>query len=255
MVLHQCHLCDYNTIIKTNLTRHLSHIHNIDVILYFCDVEGCPYKSKQNSRITAHKENVHDIGNYTCDFCVLKRNSHIPYNDTHGRHHICRNCYNISTGKHSRIEKIWSDYIDTHLGTSNLIANDMSFKSLGSCLNIRPDKLYINFETNICEILECDEHQHATHNGDYTCDEKRISEMYDDPIITGKRMVVIRWNPDKYTLSNQPKRARKERLEMMVDTLTELRNNPPKDMIHIYYMFYDENSNRISKEIPHTLIF
>jgi hypothetical protein len=37
------------------------------------------------------------------------------------------------------------------------------------------------------------------HNGDYSCEEERLSEMYDEPSICGRKLVVLRWNPDAYT--------------------------------------------------------
>ena len=62
---------------------------------------------------------VHDIGEYKCPFCFNHRNSKIEYKDKQGlKHKICRQCYKKVTGKSSRIEQVWSDYIDEHLGKS-----------------------------------------------------------------------------------------------------------------------------------------
>ena len=40
---------------------------------------------------------------------------------------------------------------------------------------------------DLVEVSECDEHQHKRENGDYTCDEKRLTELYDEPSIMVKR--------------------------------------------------------------------
>ena len=42
---------------------------------------------------------------------------------------------------------------------------------------------------------------------------------------------------------------------MIVKLKKHLRKYSPKDKIHIYYMFYDEDSDRLSKKIKHILIY
>jgi len=107
------------------------------------------------------------------------------------------------------------------------------------------------------EIDECDEHQHKRKNGNYSCDEKRISDIYDEDGINGKDLVVIRWNPDNYKVpSGYTKKNRQERLELMVKLKKKLREKKiMEDKIHIYYMFYDIDNPRLSKSIPYTMIY
>ena len=230
------------------MKSHKSNVHDIDVTWYPCDVEGCEDKFKSNSDLKRHKSNVHDIGDHNCNICLRNRNSSIK----HENMNICRDCYKRMTGKSSRIEHIWSDYIDKHIGTDYLLSNDKSLKHNGGCSLRRPDKMYTGIE--LVEIDECDENQHLYANGDYTCDENRISEIYDE--IDGKKLVVIRWNPDNYKVPDgYTKKNRKERLELMVKFKKHVRKNPPSDIIHIYYMFYDQNNPRISKNYPSTLIY
>ena len=50
-------------------------------------------------------------------------------------------------------------------------------RTLGGCSLKRPDKLYAS--SDLVEVDECDEHQHKRENGDYTCDEKRLTELYE----------------------------------------------------------------------------
>lgn len=106
------------------------------------------------------------------------------------------------------------------------------------------------------EIDECDEHQHKYTNGDYTCEEERLMEIYDEPGIIGKQMTVIRWNPHNYKDPNGKKcKNREERLKQFIELKRKIRNNPPKDKIHIYYMFYDKDNPNIVKNIPYTFIY
>ena len=238
----------------SNLKRHKADVHDIGVKWHPCDVEGCDYKSKRVGNLKKHKEYVHDIGDHKCEFCCYNRNSHIPYTDNTGKHKICRKCYKKITGKESRKEHIWSDYIDKELGTEFLSSNDKSLKSNGGCSSYRPDKLYIGVDR--VEIDECDEYQHKRKNGNYSCDEKRISDMYDENGIQGKNLVVIRWNPDTYKVpSGYTKKNRQERLKLFIKLKNKLRTNYQTDKIHIYYMFYDIDNPRISKRIPYTMIY
>ena len=253
---HHCDIedCDYKCKRKSNLKQHKADVHDIGVTWYQCDIERCDYKCKRKGHLKQHKAHVHDIGEHECEFCCYNRNSHIPYKDQTGTHKICRKCYKKSTGKESRIEHIWSDYIDKELGTELLSSSDRSLKSNGGCSSYRPDKLYIGIE--MVEIDECDEYQHKRKNGNYTCDEKRISDIYDEEGIQGKNLVVIRWNPDTYKVpSGYTKKNRQERLKLFIKLKKKLRTKSHTDKIHIYYMFYDMDNPRLSKRIPHTLIY
>lgn len=119
---------------------------------------------------------------------------------------------------------------------------------MGGCQLYRPDKLYTS--SDLILHIECDEHQHKRTNGNYTCDEKRISECYDEFI--GKKYVVIRWNPDHYKANK--KLNRKERLKVLKNTIKKILDNPPEEMIYIYYLFYDEDNERLSKNIKYELV-
>ena len=103
--------------------------------------------------------------------------------------------------------------------------------------------------------IECDERQHRFNNGSYHCDEKRISDIYNE--FPGKRYIVIRWNPDGYKpLSGQRKLNFKERLHELKQVFDMIMSGQwsPKSLIHCIFMFYDSDSDRITQNIPHTLI-
>ena len=237
-----------------NLKKHKAFKHNIGVTWHKCDQEGCEYKVKQAGNLKTHKEGVHDIGEHNCGFCLGNRNSQNKYQDTNGKHTICNACYKRVTGKSSRKETVWSDHLDKHLGTQGLLSSDKSLKISGGCQAYRPDKLYTDID--YVEIGECDEKQHSGKSGDYSCDEKRISDIYGEEGIVGKIMSVLRWNPDTYKVpSGYTRIPLEERYDIYVALATKLRNKVQEDKIHIYYMFYSADNERLSKNIPRTLIY
>lgn len=258
IIWHYCDIenCIYKCKTSENLKRHMK-THNIGVVWHKCNIENCTEKFKETGNLTRHKELIHDIGKHECEICYNNRNSSID----HEEQKICRDCYKKLTGFTSRVEKVWSEYIDKNFGTEFLSSSDKNLKSLGGCQLYRPDKLYIS-DTFVL-MLECDEHQHR--GIDYLCDEKRISEIYDEDGICGKKMIVIRWNPDKYNKTTMKKRN--IRLKEIVTLMKKVIESPPDDMIFVYYMYYDDPTNaksdeikekiesRLVKSIPYELVY
>jgi hypothetical protein len=159
---------------------------------------------------------------------------------------ICRECYKKATGFTSRVEKRWCEYTDEHLGTVGLMGSDESLRSLGGCSKTRPDRLY--GDQYRIEIDECDEHQHT--GSSYSCEQKRISDFYNEPSICGKTMVVIRWNPDGYKPARE-KVALKERLRLFVMLKKALRAHKHLPKIVVFYMFYSRTNSSITVDLPH----
>jgi C4-type Zn-finger protein len=59
---HQCDKCDYKSKQVSRLKAHKSHIHDIDVEWRYCD--RCNYKSKDIFALKQHKThkiNIHDV--------------------------------------------------------------------------------------------------------------------------------------------------------------------------------------------------
>jgi hypothetical protein len=161
------------------------------------DGVACMYASTQSGHLTIHRERIHDIGKNQCDYCDMNRNTHIEHEDDNaGTVHICRKCYHKATGYTSRIEKRWCEYVDKHLGREGLMGSDVSMAAMGGCSQKRPDRLY-GGRIHFVELDECSENQHT--GTDYACEQKRISEFYnDEPAIFGKGLVVSHWNPDGF---------------------------------------------------------
>ena len=244
--------CDFKTKRNYSLTTHLASIHDINVVWHKCSVEGCESQFKRKSHLNEHSKNVHDIGDKKCDFCLENHFTRNLHKDSQGTHKVCRKCYKKATGKSSRVETIWSNYIDQNLGIQGLVGSDKSLKSMGGCLKYRPDKLYI--DKDYVELCECDERQHSgTHN--YSCDEKRVTEIYGEEGISGKTMAVIRWNPDLYKPPEGKRKLRNERLAMMIELQKKLRSKPPAEKIHVYYMFYNKDNANITQNLPKTFIY
>ena len=119
-------------------------------------------------------------------------------------------------------------------------SSDGSLKSSGGCQKYRPDKLYT--DTDYVEIGECDENEHGRTSGSYSCDEKRISDIYDEDGINGKVMVVLRWNPDSYGVQKGCKRVPiKERYEIYVALAKKLRNKCNSDTVSYTHLTLPTN--------------
>jgi hypothetical protein len=243
---------NYKAKTNSSLKTHLTNIHNIGVKWFHCSEEGCNSKFKTNSNLNRHLSGVHDIGDNQCNFClgnVFKLNR---YEDIQGEHEICRKCYRKITGKDSRIEHIMSDFLDKYFGIEYLLGSDKSLKSMGGCSLKRPDKLYASPEKVV--HIECDERQHPG-TSSYTCDEKRISDMFDE--FDGQNYTIIRWNPDGYKVpTNKTKiKKREDKLICLLKLMNKVLTIKQESPIMIYFMFYSPDSKSLTKNIPYKLIY
>lgn len=244
--------CDYKAKTKDALKKHFNRNHNPDVKWISCDQKDCKSKFIANAELKNHLESIHDIGDHKCELCIKNHNSQIKWKDplTKKELKICKACFKKATGANSRKELVMSEYLDTMEQIRPfLVGSDVSFKSIGGCSLKRPDKLYMS--PDLVLWIECDEFQHKHTNAEYTCDEKRISDSYDE--FSGKKLVVIRWNPDSYK-SDTAKVLFKDRLKSLKDLVLSIIETPPTELIYIYYMYYDIDNDLISRNIPYKLI-
>ena len=87
---------------------------------------------------------------------------------------MCDNCA-IATGQKKRIEHRYAHYLDKHYDFPS--RNDVNVRG-SACTRYRPDILYVGIKRIL--HIEIDEHEHQNKSGNYSCDEKRISDLYDE---------------------------------------------------------------------------
>ena len=240
---HKCHLCDVKRKSKGNLRQHLADVHNVGVNWYQCD--HCTYKCKRKSNMISHLACKHDIGNKYCDICyeIVGKTRSIKGAD------VCRTCCDDYGFRKERIElkyiKALQKRFPYHMEHDTRVQGDM-------CLRYRPDAMWLDPHLKCHIQFELDEHQHLWKNGSYDCDEKRISDIYDEfKSNVPEHFVVVRLNPD-----SELGRAAvfKDRLNHLVEVLERVKTSPPKEKISIIYMYYDKNNHRIAKNLPKYLL-
>ncbi len=242
---YNCKHCTKKFKLDNDLKNHLYYSHNIGTKCFDC--EHCNKKFKTNSGLKNHLSYVHDKGIHQCQCCIQNVFQLTSYKDikTQKKLKICRKCYRKMTNKHTRKEKQMSDFLDVHFGKEFLIGTDQRINHI-ACLKYRPDKIYAS-PTTILQV-ECDEFQHTRSGGSYQCEEKRISDIYNE--FPGKQYIIIRWNPDKYKCTG-PMLTRQERLKKLVTVmknLMKIKKHPR--LITVFYMFYDDDNQNIVRHLP-----
>ena len=77
----------------------------------------------------------------------------------------------------------------------------------------------------------------------------------------GQKLVVIRWNPDAYVCKKGMRKNQTKRMEALKDHIIKVINNPPEELLYIYYMFYDDQelinreSSNVTRSLPYTMLF
>jgi len=214
---------------------------------YHCEL--CPYKCATNSRLTRHKGQVHDIGNEQCTSCWDDCYRPRSWIDEATKEEVkcCRTCYKKKTGKDLRVEQEWSDYLDEHFDKEFRLCSD---NQVNSCNRSRPDGLWAS--NDLVLHWELDEHQHSGKS--YSCEEKRISELYDQ--FPGKQYVVVRVNPHAYTHpAGKAKPDWEERKELMLKIMKACLTKKWETKIHIVYMFYSKDNRNITQRISKTMLY
>ena len=182
-------------------------------------------------------------GGLKCNICETMKTGLELYEDQYGKQMICNTCCVRMTGFASvRIEKIMVEYLQVHYEVPMSVI-DKRIKN-EACLAYRPDVMYIDFLRVV--HVECDENQHNS----YTCDEKRMSDMYGE--YPGKTAIWIRWNPHAYKAGIK---TQGERLRQLVHTLKQVETMEFDSKIHVIYMYYDQDHPSIVKNISHSFIY
>tara|TARA_B100001057_G_scaffold501222_1_gene622158 strand:+ start:4270 stop:5250 length:981 start_codon:yes stop_codon:yes gene_type:complete len=239
----KCDLCDYKAKKKGHIKQHMTNKHNIGVTWFKCD--HCNYKGKQKGHLQVHLAATHDIGDKYCDICY----EHVGRVRSIKGAKVCRSCCDDYGFMKERIElkyiKVLKVRFPYHMEHDTRVQGDM-------CLRYRPDAMWLDPHLKCHIQFELDEHQHLWKNGSYDCDEKRISDIYDEfKSNVPEHFVVVRLNPD-----SELGRAAvfKDRLNHLVEVLEHVKTSPPKEKISIIYMYYDKNNHRIAKNLPKYLL-
>ena len=243
-LLH-CTVCPHTCRSATELERHM-RTHTGEKP-YECHL--CPYKSTQSGTLKSHKGQVHGIGNEQCTFCwddCYRPRSWID-EATKDEVKCCRTCYKKKTGKDIRVEQEWSDYLDEHFHQEFRLCSD---NQVNSCNRSRPDGLWAS--DDLVLHWELDEHQHSGKS--YSCEEKRISELYDQ--FPGKQYIVVRVNPHAYTHpAGKAKPEWEERKELTLKVMKACLTKKWDTKIHVVYMFYSETNGNITQRISKTMLY
>ena len=244
---YECELCDDKFKQKTHLISHMAYTHDVGITWHQC--QHCDHKSKGKSDLNRHLAHTHDIGHKECTVCykqcgILKQFKNVG---------ICRECAVAYGAKKERIEIKYVNALKQQF--------DMPFvhdARVGgnACLSYRPDVLFLDANCKVHIQFELDEHQHGWKSGSYDCDEKRISDIYDEfGDNVPDHYVVVRLNPDSYGNEQHSRnKVFQKRLDHLLEVLHTVRKRPPPHRISIIYMYYDENNHRIAKNIPKYMV-
>lgn len=222
-----------------------------------CAYTGCTLQSSYNFpneriRLYCSKHKLPDMVDIANKLCM--NNGCYTYSSEKYKSY-CYRCfvYKFPNEKvainHKVKEKHVADFVKESLQDVEMIFD----KHLqGGCSKKRPDIFIERYSHAI--IVEVDENQH----NNYSCENKRMMEIFQD--LGNRPLVFIRFNPDEYVdekgnnvkscfayhkTLGVPYVADKEqwdaRLNVMLKTLQEHLDNPPKKEVSIINLFYDAN--------------
>ena len=170
--LLECTECPHTCTSAVKLERHMCT--HTDKKPFKCHHKRCSFRCARNDNLTRHEGQVHDIGNEQCTICWDDCYRPRSWIDAATKEEVkcCRTCYKKKTGKDLRVEQEWSDYLDEHFDKEFRLCSD---NQVNSCNRSRPDGLWAS--NDLVLHWELDEHQHSGKS--YSCEEKRILELYD----------------------------------------------------------------------------
>ena len=244
--------CSYNTLQKGRLKRHLATKHGINQVWHQCPQSNCSYTALRKDHLNKHIASIHDIGNKHCDICyeTCGKVRHIKaVNENVKGADVCRTCCDDYGFRKERIESQYIKGIRKQF--DHFMVHDARING-DACLRYRPDAIWLDILCRVHIHFELDEHQHLWKNGSYDCDERRISDIYDEfKDNVPQHYVVVRLNPDGYK-GQQTKRSEvfKHRLTHLIEILKRVKVDPPAEKISVIYMYYDRTNHRIAKNLP-----
>ena len=243
--LFPCTECPHTCISAVELERHM-RTHTGEKP-HSCEL--CAFRCSQSGTLTKHKGCIHDIGKEQCTICWDDCYRPRSWIDAASKDEVkcCRTCYKKHTGKDIRVEQEWSDFLDEHFDKEFRLCSD---NQVNSCNRSRPDGLWAS--NDLVLHWELDEHQHSGKL--YSCEEKRISELYDQ--FPGKQYIVVRVNPHAYTHpAGKVKPDWEERKELMLSVMKACLTKKWETKIHVVYLCYSETNGNITQRISKTMLY
>ena len=261
-----CPHCDYTSKFDFTLRRHIRMVHlgqrkecpvcnklvaNVSSHMYqkhkglMFPCEHCAYVASSSTCLRKHMASIHDIGDHTCDVCLRTKTSVVA----HEGNEVCRSCYRKMTGANTRVEKRCVEFLTQHL--DGLLSTDTSMVSLGGCSRYRPDMLWLS--DGLVTLVEVDEHQHNLRGGNYTCEERRLSDICVELLqsFPQHRIAVIRWNPHACA---GHRATVNDRLDALLELMVALRARPP-ERLTVFYMWYDATNPQLVENLPRQLLY
>jgi len=257
-VVWKCSKCDYASLDRSTFRRH-EEIHNErNSNMQTCPIKYCSYSSPYNFNMKQHLCVIHDIGPYQCELCTGKCAKLTQWKDpsTQKEYGVCRKCYHKVTGHKTKVEKQIVDWLHEHFKHPMVVQDKRVMGD--ACLKYRPDIMYSCGETKLVIFIEIDEHQHKYGNGSYECDEKRMSDLYDET--PGSLVVFIRFNPHTYKLpQGLAMLFAEDRRKLLLSTINHIIENQKvladTSMLHAIYICYDVDNPFIAKKIPTKVVY
>jgi hypothetical protein len=249
---YKCDRCAYKCSLKGGLTLHM-HTHTGEKP-HKCDHNDCAYRCARKGDLTRHKGQMHDIGNEQCTICYDNCYRPRSWIDGNSKEEVkcCRTCDREFNGESVRVEYDWSDCLDEHFHPEFRLCTNTQ---VNSCNKSRPDALYAVPALIVPALIlhgECDENEHRGKL--YSCEEKRILELYDQ--FFGMQYIVVRVNPHAYT--HPDGRAKPDwemRKVLMIKVMKACLTTKWDTKIHVVYMFYSENNPNITRNFSKTMLY
>ena len=248
----KCTVCKQTCTSQSVLVRHMRT--HTDEKPFKCNHKRCSYRSAQNGSLTRHKGQVHDIGNEQCTICYDNCYRPRSWIDGNSKEVVkcCRTCDREFNGESVRVEYDWSDCLDEHFHPEFRLCTNTQ---VNSCNKSKPDALYAVPALIVPALIlhgECDENEHRGKL--YSCEEKRILELYDQ--FFGMQYIVVRVNPDAYTHPDGKAKPEWEmRKVLMIKVMKACLTKKWDTKIHVVYMFYSENNPNITRNFSKTMLY
>ena len=246
-IILKCNECKFECKNSISLKYHVLSNHNNDAIVFYCSEKECTFNTKIKQYLSNHLKHAHDIGKNDCNFCFKKCYKLNDHTDNNGSHKICKECYKKITGYRNKKEKTVVEFLKKNYH-QYMVSNDKIIRG-DICTKYRPDVLYTS--PNRIIIIEIDEYQHLSDINQYDCEEKRLTKIQEE--FGGIQTVFIRFNPDEY-ITNGKNKNLKLRLKELLEFLNELENTELDNVINLYYMYYNEDNEKLAKNISYELI-